>query len=103
MKSKVVGSLKQLPVRLAWASTIHKAQGKTLDKVVLDLSRGAFEVGQTYMALSRCTSLEGLFLKQPISPEDILVDPIVEKFHQHYFGALAPRESDGVAATAEPA
>lgn len=85
VKGSVIGSLKQIPVRLAWASTIHKSQGRTLDKVILDLSRGAFEDGQTYVALSRCTSLEGLFLKQPIQFTDIRVNPIVEAFHRHTF------------------
>jgi ATP-dependent exoDNAse (exonuclease V) alpha subunit len=94
VKGRVIGSLKQIPVRLAWASTIHKSQGRTLDKVILDLSRGAFEDGQTYVALSRCTSLEGLFLKQPIQFEDIMVNPVVEAFHRYCFPVPAEGEEN---------
>ncbi len=80
LKKKVVSSFTQIPVRLAWAITIHKSQGQTYDRVVVDLSDGAFAYGQTYVALSRCTSLEGLYLKKPIRKEDILVDAEVKNF-----------------------
>jgi hypothetical protein len=59
---------------LAWAVTIHKSQGKTFDKVIIDIGRGAFAHGQVYVALSRCTSLEGIILKKPIKKEHIWMD-----------------------------
>lgn len=62
-----VGSFKQIPLRLAWAVTIHKSQGKTFDKITLDLGRGAFASGQVYVALSRCRTFEGLHLLNPIT------------------------------------
>ena len=83
--TKVVGSFKQIPLRLAWAITIHKSQGKTFDKVIIDMGRGAFEHGQTYVALSRCRTLEGIVLKQRIRPQDIMVDMrIVEYYESNY-------------------
>lgn len=66
---------------LAWAVTIHKAQGKTLDNVLLDLGTGAFDFGQVYVALSRCSSLEDITLKRPIRLSDIKTDPMVKKFY----------------------
>ncbi len=71
----VAGTFKQFPVRLAWAMTIHKSQGLTLEKVYIDLGRGTFAHGQAYVALSRCTSLEGLALARPLQPRDVLFDP----------------------------
>ncbi|MBV1694602.1 MAG: AAA family ATPase, partial [Hyphomicrobiales bacterium] len=70
----VAGTFRQFPLRLAWALTIHKSQGLTLDKVYIDLGRGTFAHGQTYVALSRCRSLEGLALARPLRPRDILFD-----------------------------
>ena len=78
--SEVVGSFTQYPLRLAWAVTIHKAQGKTFDAVGLDVGRGAFAPGQTYVALSRCRILEGLVLHTPLKPEHVLVDPRAQAF-----------------------
>jgi ATP-dependent exoDNAse (exonuclease V) alpha subunit len=82
IKAEVIGSFTQYPVRLAWAVTIHKSQGKTYDRVAIDLGRGAFEHGQTYVALSRCTSLKGVFLKKPLTPRDIMVDERIAEFYE---------------------
>ena len=71
----VAGTFKQFPLRLAWALTIHKSQGLTLERVYIDLGRGTFAHGQAYVALSRCRSLEGLALARPLKPSDILFDP----------------------------
>lgn len=71
----VVGTFKQFPMRLAWALTIHKAQGLTLEKVYIDFGRGTFAHGQTYVALSRCRSLDGLALARPLTQADIRFDP----------------------------
>lgn len=78
--SRVVGTFTQYPLRLSWAVTIHKSQGKTFDRVVVDIGRGAFAHGQVYVALSRCTSFGGLVLKKPIKKSHILMDYRVVKF-----------------------
>jgi hypothetical protein len=73
IEEEELGSFKQYPVRLAWAITIHKSQGLTFDHVVIDAGR-AFAAGQAYVALSRCTSLDGIILQSPITPECIQTD-----------------------------
>ncbi len=78
--SETVGTFQQYPMRLAWAVTIHKAQGKTFDHVVVDMGRGAFATGQTYVALSRCTSFDGLVLKRPIRKSDVRIDKHIVDF-----------------------
>ncbi len=78
--SKVTGTFTQYPFKLAWAVTIHKAQGKTFDKVYIDLSTGTFAHGQLYVALSRCRTLQGIYLKRPIVQEDIILDPRIATF-----------------------
>ncbi len=80
LSQEVVAEFTQFPLRLAWAVTIHKAQGKTLDAAVIDLGQRAFAPGQTYVAFSRLTSLEGLYLKRPLTPSDIIVDQDVVRF-----------------------
>ncbi len=85
IETEVVGTFTQYPLKLAWAITIHKSQGKTFDKVIINLGKGAFEHGQTYVALSRCRTLEGIVLQQALRPRDIMVDDrIVEFFEQHF-------------------
>ena len=80
LRSEEVGSFTQYPVRLAFAVTIHKSQGKTFEKVAIDVGRGTFAHGQMYVALSRCTTLEGIVLKQPLKKSHILMDWQVVKF-----------------------
>lgn len=80
IESKVIGSFIQYPIKLAWAITIHKSQGKTFDKVIIDFDRGTFAHGQAYVALSRCTSLEGIILKNKVKKEHILLDNKVVEF-----------------------
>jgi len=80
IESEVVGSFTQLPLKLAWAVTIHKAQGKTFDKVHIDFGSGTFAHGQAYVALSRCRTLEGMSLTTPLLAKYIFIDERVKKF-----------------------
>ncbi len=80
IEAESVGSFTQYPLRLAWAVTIHKSQGKTFDRVVVDIGRGAFAHGQVYVALSRCTSFEGLVLRTPIRKSHIWMDWRIVRF-----------------------
>lgn len=81
LEMEVVSSFKQFPLKLAWAITIHKSQGKTFDRVMIDLGRGAFAYGQTYVALSRCRTLEGIRVTRPLTPNDIFVDHRIVDFY----------------------
>lgn len=78
--SESVGQYSQLPIKLAWAVTIHKAQGKTFDKAVIDFGKGTFAHGQAYVALSRVRTLGGITLVQPLKPRDIFIDEKVRDF-----------------------
>ena len=90
IESEVVGSFTQYPLRLAWGTTIHKAQGKTFDRAVIDLGRGTFAPGQAYVALSRCRTMEGLVLRRPLKREHVLIDRRVQAFLEQ---AAAPGQA----------
>ncbi len=79
-----IGTYEQFPLRLAWAITVHKSQGLTFNNVKIDFTGGVFAGGQTYVALSRCTSLKGISLQEPIRKSDIFVRPEVTKFAHNY-------------------
>jgi ATP-dependent DNA helicase PIF1 len=81
--SKVIGYFTQYPLKLAWAVTIHKSQGQTFDRVIIDIGFGTFSHGQIYVALSRCTTLKGLILKQPLNNRHIMLDHRVVDFHRN--------------------
>jgi ATP-dependent exoDNAse (exonuclease V) alpha subunit len=82
INEEVVGTYRQLPLRLAWAVTIHKSQGMSFDRSVVDLGRGAFAAGQTYVALSRCRSWDGLYMRSKIRQRDIIAREEVLKYYQ---------------------
>jgi ATP-dependent exoDNAse (exonuclease V) alpha subunit len=84
IEDEVVGDFAQYPLKLAWAITIHKSQGQTFDKVIIDLGYGAFTHGQLYVALSRCTCLEGIKLKRPVANSDIIFDERIYEFNQRF-------------------
>ncbi len=84
IETETVGAFEQFPLKLAWAITIHKAQGQTFNQVTIDLERGGFAHGQVYVALSRCTSLEGIILKRPVHYDDIVFDPQIYQFRESF-------------------
>jgi hypothetical protein len=79
IEEQVLGTFEQYPLKLAWAITIHKSQGLTFDKVIID-SNKSFAAGQVYVALSRCKSLEGIILTSPFDPNSIIKDPQIDEF-----------------------
>jgi ATP-dependent exoDNAse (exonuclease V) alpha subunit len=98
-----VGQYTQYPLMLAWAVTIHKSQGQTLDNVYIDLGSGAFASGQTYVALSRCRSIDGIGLARPIRPADIKCDPVIQRFYNALEEYIAEEVTDtGVQGVADP-
>ncbi|WP_373730037.1 ATP-dependent DNA helicase [Bacteroides heparinolyticus] len=80
VEEEELGTFTQYPIRMAWAITVHKSQGLTFSRVVIDFTGGVFAGGQTYVALSRCTALEGIQLKKPVSRADIFVRPEIVSF-----------------------
>lgn len=80
VRKKTIGTFRQFPLKPAWAITIHKSQGLTFDHAIIDIPR-AFAAGQTYVALSRCRTLEGLVLKKELSPDSFFTDPLVSTFY----------------------
>ena len=84
IEEEVLGTFSQFPVRLAWAITVHKSQGLTFSRVVIDFTGGVFAGGQAYVALSRCTSLEGIQLKKPVNRADIFVRPEIVNFAERF-------------------
>ena len=84
IKEEELGSFTQYPVKLAWALTVHKSQGLTFNNAIIDLGHGAFAGGQTYVALSRCRSFEGMTLASTIADRDIFVNPSVTHFARSF-------------------
>lgn len=79
--AETIGTYTQFPLMLAWAITIHKSQGKTLDSVFIDLGTGAFAEGQVYVALSRCKTMDGISLRRPLRISDVKIDAVIREFY----------------------
>ncbi|MGO9004838.1 MAG: AAA family ATPase [Beijerinckiaceae bacterium] len=108
IQSEPVGTFEQYPFRLAWAVTIHKSQGKTFERVTIDIGAGAFAGGQVYVALSRCTAFEGITLKTPIKRQHIHIDPRIHGFMERCIERCAaettpPQSGNGTIALIERA
>ena len=84
IEEEQLGTFTQFPIRLAWAITIHKSQGLTFQNVTIDFGTGTFAGGQAYVALSRCTSLQGMTLRRPLSRSDVFVRPEIVHFAAHF-------------------
>lgn len=91
--TEAVGTFTQYPLKLAWAVTIHKSQGKTFPRVVIDFSRGVFAPGQAYVALSRCVSLKGISLTRPFKKGYVFNDPEIVNFLTQYQYRLTEKET----------
>ena len=88
VEEKELGSFMQYPLKLAWAITIHKSQGLTFKNVIIDIGNGAFSSGQTYVALSRCVSIDGIILRKPVKLSDIFVNQEILKFSNSFNNPL---------------
>ena len=84
IEEEQIGTYIQFPIKLAWAITVHKSQGLTFKNVNIDFTGGVFAGGQAYVALSRCTSLEGITLKEPLRRNEVFVRSEVTHFARHY-------------------
>jgi len=100
--SKVVGTFKQFPLTLGWAITIHKSQGMTLDSVRIDLGRGAFCSGQTYVALSALPLPRGITLDRPISMKDVRADASILEFYERLQPLRNQTNAQGVGSNGPP-
>jgi hypothetical protein len=98
IKPVATGKYVQYPLMLAWAVTIHKSQGKTLERVRVDLGSGAFASGQVYVALSRCRSLPDISLARPIGRQEVKCDQIIKRFYH----ALASLQQETAARASQP-
>jgi ATP-dependent exoDNAse (exonuclease V) alpha subunit len=84
MTTRSMGTFEQYPIRLGWAVTIHKSQGQTFDRVIVDFGRGAFAHGQAYVALSRCRTMSGLRLRTSFKMSDVQFDDRILEFHKQF-------------------
>ena len=91
IEETVIGTFRQIPLRLAWAITIHKSQGLTFDKAVID-AQAAFAFGQVYVALSRCRTLDGMVLSRPLAASAVKTDPVIVRFSQESLRNAPSRE-----------
>lgn len=87
LKENIKGRFRQFPLKAAWAITIHKSQGKTFDKVTIDIGAGAFSHGQTYVALSRCKTLDGVTLNKEIKQTDVIVDKRIVNYYKNEYNS----------------